>query len=473
MSTRVVVEWTRSTVRLAVAEGRGDRLRIRAIRSQPVGPDGDVAEALRALLAMAKLNPARVIGVVPREQVITRMVKFPSTDPIELAQMVELYGKGQLPYPREQAVMDFLVAREQEGFSTVAIVACQREVVDRHLAILREAGLSPELVTVSSCGVLGWYQRLRRMGAGKLPTGALDEPVLVINVDDTRTDLALIGGGRLLSSRSIGQGAQDWGPSVGAAELLCAEAERSCAAVRKELPGVEPHAALLTGVGELPSWSQEISRRLGLPAVVVESVQPFGAKPLLTAGAISPIVVGGVAFGEEPLLNLSPSEVQGAVTHRRQVRELVTVSGLLLAVLGLGAGLLTLQAWREHRQVVQLDRVLKEVSPTARQVQDQTRSIELVGKLLGTRRQLTGHLAGIFSHTPADVSLEGVTFEQSRQELVVRGSASSTQTILDYLKQLRQLGGIADAQLKYTTRRSTPTGDRVDFELMLRQETVG
>ena len=44
---------------------------------------------------------------------------------------------------------------------------------------------------------------------------------------------------------------------------------------------------------------------------------------------------------------------------------------------------------------------------------------------------------------------------------------------LDYLKQLERLDGIIDAQLKYTTRRSTPTGDRVDFELMLRQKGTG
>ena len=124
MATRLVVEWTRATVRMAVASGSGTRGHVRAIRAQPIGPTGEVSEALRTLLNPLKIAGAEVIGVVSREQVITRVVKFPTMHVAELSQMVELYAKAQLPYLREQTVMDFHVVAQQDGFSTVAVVAC-------------------------------------------------------------------------------------------------------------------------------------------------------------------------------------------------------------------------------------------------------------------------------------------------------------------------------------------------------------
>jgi len=152
MATRLVVEWTRSSLRLAVAEGSGTHWRLKALHSQATG---DVTEALRALLKSTKVTAQQVIGVMSREQVITRVVKFPSVQPAELAQMAELYAKAQLPYPREQTVMDFHVLSQAAGFSTVAIVACQRDLIDRQLAVLRNAGLAVGMLTISSWGVLG------------------------------------------------------------------------------------------------------------------------------------------------------------------------------------------------------------------------------------------------------------------------------------------------------------------------------
>jgi len=94
----------------------------------------------------------------------------------ELAQMVELYAKAQLPYPREQTVVDFHVLARAEGFSTVAVIACQREVVNRYLGLLQDAGLPATLLTVSSWGVLGWYQQLLRRGTKVQEPALIEEP---------------------------------------------------------------------------------------------------------------------------------------------------------------------------------------------------------------------------------------------------------------------------------------------------------
>ncbi len=463
MAARLVIEWTRATLRVAMAEGEGPKAKVRSILGQPLGPSGEMASVLRALLGKRLPSAAQVIAVVPREQVITRVVKFPSTKSSELTQMVALYSKAQLPYPGEQAVFDFHVISQQEGFSTVAIVACQREVVDRQLTTLRDAGCSDIFLTVSSWGVLGWYQKTQKAGDGK-------EPALIVNVDDHRTDLVLIADGRIVSSRSVGQGAQDWEGLEDSAELLAQEIERSRSALRRELPGTDMRSCVLTGLGTLGPWSQSLAARLGLPVTAVDARQPFPEWTMPLSSAISPVVVGGLACSElRSVLNLSPAELRAHAQHRQQVRELVTVSGLLLGVFALGAGLLSLQMSRQRQVAGQLEQLMRQVEPSAKRAQEQHRSADLVRSVLADRKQLAAMLSSVFRVTPPSLALEAVNFERPRREFVLRGSAGSTQDVLEYIKLLERVDGVEDVHLKFSTRRDTPAGERTDFELSLKQ----
>lgn len=463
MSTRLVIEWTRASLRVAVAEGSGSRWRLRDLRSEPLSATITASDTLRSLLKTAKVASSEILAVVSREQVITRVVKFPTVEAVELTQMAELYAKAQLPYPREQTVMDFHVLSQQEGFSTIAIVACQREVVDRQLLALREAGVSVGLVTVSSWGVLGWYRHV-------VSKDTTNEPVLIVNVDDSRTDLVLIGEDRILSSRSVGQGAQDWGAAGETSELLALEVERSRAAIRKELPGTEVRSLLLTGLGVLDRWKDQLAPRLSLPVTAIDGQQVLKGLIASFTTPISPIVVAGLAYSDSAgLLNLSPPEVRVQVRHRRQLRELVIVSVLLLGVLALGSSLLSLQLRRQQGMATELDRALNERAPAAKRVQEQTRSTQLVHTVLEDRRHTALTLGGVFRETPSTVTLESLTFERTKREILVRGSAASNQDVLGYIKQLQQLQEVSGVDLRYWTRHTMSTGERTDFELVLHE----
>jgi hypothetical protein len=469
MPTRLVAEWTRTTVRLAVGGGPGRGLQ--AVHSAPLGASADLVQVLRALLKNLKSIPAEVIAVIPRELVLTRVVKFPSIQEGELAQMVELYAKAQLPYAREQTVIDFHLLGRAEGFSTVAVIACQCEVVNRHLAILRDAGLSPTLLTMSSWGVLGWYQQLLRHPPSPKSLVGGQEPTLVVNLDDTRTDLVLIADGRILSTRSVGQGFQEWEASGEVATLLSFEVERSRAAIRNELPGTEVRSLIVTGLSVSVPWEDQLAQRVGLPVTVVNSAQPFTPRSLALSTPVSPVVVGGLACSDmRTLLNLNPPEIRTQVHHRRQVSELTTVSLLLAAVLALGAGLLSLQMARHRRVSSTIDRLLADIEPRAKQIKEQVQTIQLVTSVLEDRRQLASTLSGVFRATPASVALEAVSFERPKREIVLRGNAASNQSVLDYLGQLERLEEIGEVRLKYSTRRTTSAGERTDFEVLLRQK---
>lgn len=463
MATRLVVEWTRTSLRLALARGGGARWRLRSIAAQPLEPSGDVAGRLRAFMKGLKAAPEEVVSVVSREQVITRVVKFPTVQPEELAQMTELYARGQLPYPREQVVTDSYILSQAGGVSVVAMVACLREAVDRQVAVLREAGCPTSLVTVSSWGALGWYRLLGKSAAS-------NEPTLIINIDDSRSDFVLVAGGRILSSRSAGQGTRDWQVSSEVVELLKLEVDRSRAAVRKELPGTDVRSVLLTGLGVAEPWKDALAQSLGLPVVLQDAGAPWKGAAIAPAAPISPVVVGGIACSDaRQLLNISPLELRGQVRHRRQVRELSLVSLLIASVLAAGTGLLAVRSMRQRQLAAQLDAQLAEAAPKVRRLQEQLRLAEMVESVLDERRDLAGVIAGAFQATPAEILLEAIVFERARRELAMRGSAPSTQAVLDYQAGLSRVGGAARVELKYTQVRSTPAGERTDFELIIKR----
>lgn len=496
--TRIVVEWTRAGIRLAVAGGRDGRMALREVRSQPLvpfqrdapdrtgeripaasagpyakhsaeivgtalGETDPETEALKALLGTLKTQGDEVVVAVSREQAMTRIAKFPSSDPRELAQMVELYARAQLPYPREQAVVGFAPVSSEGGFTTVTIAACQREVIARPLASMRELGLVPTVVTLGSWGALGWYQQLKR-------SAKVEEPCLLINVDDTRSDLILVAGGRLLLSRSLGEGVREWGPSNDGAERLALEVERSRAAIRKELPGTDVRAVLLTGLGPLAQWKDQMAARLGVGVQVAEAATPLAPTTRMRAFEFSPVVAAGLAIAElRQVLDLSPPELRLAASHRRQVRDVVAVGGLLVGVAALGASLLAIQYTRQDRLAQRLGLVVKEIEPTAKRVQEQGRLLQLVRSMTDRRRHLASLLAGVLSKTPSSVTLESVAFEHSREELALRGLAASTQTVLEYLQALKTLEGVREVSLRYSTQRVTSLGERTSFEVLVLQ----
>ena len=460
MAGRIVVEWTRASFRIAWSEGRGKHPKLSQVRSIDLSQQELTGDAVRQLLGKASPAGKVAVMVIPRDQVITRGVRFPTTQKQELDQMIEYYCRAQLPYPREQMLIDYAVLGEVGGYSTVTVVACQTELIQRNLALLRQAGLDVQIVTVSSWGVAEWYRRLPEKGS-------IQEPTLVIHVDDTRTDFVLIADGRVLLGRSLAQGAQDWSDVDHIIELLTIEVERSRSSLRKELADLDVRSIVLTGIGPTADWREPLSQRLGLPVLAADvnrGLAPWSGMP----GPWSPVVIGGLACGDlGRVLTLTPPELKQQVHGRRQVEHLTTIGLLLGAVLVLAAGLLWMQVYRYQQFGAQIDAAVAELAPRAKTVQDKRRLAGVIGGVLQHRHRLAGMLGGIVSSMPDSMSMDILSFDRARPEFVLRGMAPSTQLVLDYIAKLKAVPSVKDVHLKYTRQRVLPEGERTEFELVL------
>ena len=456
---KTVLELTRTSIRILQAEGQGKAVRAKQFLIEPLVAGQDMAEQLKRAMSQLKFERAEVIVTIPREQIITRFMKLPASRPDELARMVDLTGKAQLPYPRDQAIAEFQVIEQQAGASTIQLVACHRALIDQHVQLLRQIGLEPLSIIPSSWGLFAWYERFGQRPEAK-------EPAMVINVDADHTDLVLVSQGRLIFSRSLTQGLTEWQLGTEAIAALSLEIERSLSSLRKELPVVEMNSLVLTGLGPLEQWKGALESHFAKPVAVRSAIdaRDLSTLPAAARGSAA-IAVGLIAAEPRWLLNLLPKEARRAQSHRRQVRELIVTGALILLSLGLAVGWLSIRTDRQARLTGQIVKSLRELEAMTQQTEHQEQEIAVVEGVLASRRKVAEMLVELFRATPPDIAIETLTFDRSGQKLVVRGNASTTRQVLDYVRALQDTSRYERVELGYSNGRVTARGPRVEFEL--------
>lgn len=182
-----------------------------AMREGEVLDDGLLAEALHELFAKARLDKRVRIGVANQRTVLRMLELPPLTDRKELATAVRFQAEDQVPMPLENAVLDFhplgIVDAPGGQRQRVAVVAAQRDMIQRLLSAVRRAGLRPEAIDLSAFALI---RALHRPSA-EAPAAA--ERVLYLNVGGL-TNLAIAEGPVCRFTRVVGGGLESIAATV-------------------------------------------------------------------------------------------------------------------------------------------------------------------------------------------------------------------------------------------------------------------
>lgn len=189
------------------APGPDGRLVVQRAATYPLEPgivrEGEIVDADGLATALAALFEEhgfdrRVrIGLANQRVVVRTFDLPPITDAKELAQAVRFQAPAEVPMPLDQAVLDFVslgVVETPAGPRTrVVLVVARRELVDRVLAVARQAGLKPEGVDLSA------FALVRSLADSS------DDPVAYLSVGGT-VNLVVSRGGQCLFTRVIAGG---------------------------------------------------------------------------------------------------------------------------------------------------------------------------------------------------------------------------------------------------------------------------
>lgn len=242
--TQVVAEIGNSWFKLAEVTARRDSVLISRLHLARVAGGRDVPpEALAEAARKLGLTGRPVMAFLPREVVTVRLLDLPSTDPHELADMIDLQVDKQTPYSSAEILSEFRILNSDgEGYSRVMLVIVQRSILRRRFHVLEEAGFDVTGMSISSEGLAAWHERL----SGEPPRDSGCHAVL--DIDYSYSDFTFVRAGRLCHTAGIRIGARhlqaDHAKGV---DALCRDVDRSLAAFRTESAGLAIDKILLTG----------------------------------------------------------------------------------------------------------------------------------------------------------------------------------------------------------------------------------
>jgi len=208
------------------------------VRDGEVADDGALSDVLRELFRTSGLSKHVRVGVANQRTVLRTIELPPVTDRKELAAAVSFQAQDQVPMPLSNAVLDFhplgIIDTPAGPRQRVVLVAAQRDMIERLLGAVRQAGLTPEGIDLSAFALIR-----------SLYESDSDETtrVLYLNVDGL-TNLAIAEGKICRFTRVVGSGLE------GIASEL---------AVRRGVPLAEARALLASVDLRVPAEQQVLA----------------------------------------------------------------------------------------------------------------------------------------------------------------------------------------------------------------------
>jgi len=339
---------------VVVKRAAGASLPADTVREGEVLDEGVLAETLREVFKDGGLSRRVRLGVANQRTVLRTLELPPVTDRKELDAAVRFQAQDQVPMPLSNAVLDFHplgIFETPEGpRQRVVLVAAQRDMIQRLLAAVRDAGLRPEGVDLSAFALIRSLYRPDPEHAGR---------VLYLNVDGL-TNMAIAEGTTCRFTRVVGGGIEAMASELAErrsiplvdARALIAAVDLTVPAALEPAPAPEPRASVVD-----PESEPVAAVDPEAPTVADEDPDPADPPAAPSAGATLDADVRTVL--ESGIREISGEVRNSLEFHRSQEGggevSLVVLSGSALDLTGFAEALQEQLGIQVERESVRLD----------------------------------------------------------------------------------------------------------------------
>jgi Tfp pilus assembly protein PilN len=375
----------------------------RAVETFSIVNADNPAVAVRAELDARGLRPRAARVAIQRNLVTVKPLDLPSTADSELEEMVRFEVDRHVPFPADDALVDFTVLPTDGEGRRVLLLAAERRVVDRALQLMAEAKIRATSVTVAPHDLLSLLSRQR---AGQ-------RAIWVHRVGDT-ADLLVLRGNTLAMSRSI------LGSDPG---NLASELRRTLGMFRWR----ECDAIWVSGDDAVHALESAALAALGTP-VTSPPVSPRVRRALGESDGAAWLAAAVAMSSRTPRLNLLPL----ALRPRRLSRGQLVKIALVIVTVGLGLLSLFAQGMRNSRHLARVNAEIRQLDADVASVERLRREVERGRRLLETVRatdaanlRLLPVLRELTELLPADVWLMTLWLDQKGVEMTGQASVAS------------------------------------------------
>jgi type IV pilus assembly protein PilM len=218
---------------VVVERAAGARLPADTMRDGEVLNADALTTALREMFTRSGLDRRVRIGVANQRTVLRLLELPPITDRKELAAAVNFQAAEQIPMPLSNAVLDFhplgVIETPSGPRQRVALVAAQRDMVEKLLSAVRQADLRPEGIDLSAFAMIRSLYRHSADEEGR---------VLYLNVGGL-TNMAIANGATCYFTRVLGGGLEAMAVEIAERREISLDLARNLLSDT----GVDPQAA--------------------------------------------------------------------------------------------------------------------------------------------------------------------------------------------------------------------------------------
>jgi len=461
---------------LEVASGKGPAAVTRVAQRGIAGLSDDaVSAAVTDVMREAGIrNVASLAVVIPRHLVTVRMLRLPSVDEAELQSMVDLQAGKQLPYPLPELVWDFkVIEKRPDGYSDVLLVIVQRSIVDRLVAVAKNAGMEIDRIIVSSEALAAWYDAATDFQASEAATTKAGANSAVIDIDSAYVDVIVVREGRWEFSRSFPFRDE---PAEVAEEVkktfYSYEKENNQKVSRVVVTGIEERGTALPPL--LRDRYKDIAVEFTHPLRVVSAgyretvAHSFDAATGTSLASLLGIVynAGGVS------MNFLPAELKEKAARRVMKKKLIATIALACASAVLMCVVILQQVAGRRAQARDINTEIKETEPKVKRLREISQNLEIIKSHLDMKGSSVDVIREVYALIPADVSLGLLDFELGKS-LLLRGTTSDLKNVIKFTQDLERSPYFENCLMKYAQKRVTKTSEFVDFELSCRLSRAG
>ena len=421
----------------------------------PASDNAKTFASLSAALAALGYHKHPVIVSLPRNQATCRYVRLPSRVPREIENIAHLQAASYLPYPADELVTGFgVISTDKQGYTGINLVIAHRDAVNRLLDFFRRLQASSVSVVLSSYGLCNLYNAGAKGSAG---------PVMVMDSDAEQVEIAVIGAGKMLFSRSFRLSRQQADRQI----VLMNEVHKTQEAYAKELEDDSSLTIAIAGGQPAAKSLADMIRKQGTYAVETFTLDE-GSRSLAVPADISVASLLGLgSAGIDEYLNLLPHEFKAERRRRAQRSYYVRIALLAAGIMLVMGAAVSRHLDNKSRYLYQLQSKLRQVAHEAKPLEDIEKRFKAIRAQSHQRFSALEAVRELYSIVPAQITLSSFTYEQDKQ-MIMRGQAPQMETVFLFVSQLEksQVFKGLSVKINYASQKQVQGAQVVDFEII-------
>lgn len=432
--------------------------------------EDDLGKMVKDLCKEFKVDTNHFIVSVPSNFASIRNPEFPSIDPTEIKDMIELQIGKQTPYSINEIVSDYQISyASPDGYSRLMLVIVHRDIIDRYSRIIEKSGLKLERITLSSEGALNWCTLTHADSKLK------DTAFLLIDVDYSVSNLIVILNNKIIFNRSISlgvfQSAQDidkWQKD------FIEEVNRSIYAYNNEVVNKDIGKIVIGGSERITAKFNDnlLKDSFNLPVEILgqfKNIAATGETLDLYGGDIKDTSISSlIGLGlkhEKQSINLIPQEIKIERAMKKRGRELY-VMGILMAFILIFTSIIFLEKiYTKEHYLDQLKTEMSSIGEKANELEVMKQRLQLIDSRTNADGSVLNAIYEIYKIISPEIHLLSLSFD-GKYNVGLRGSSNEMSEVFKFVNELEKSECFENVKTKYVSKNKVEGQEVADFEII-------